>query len=1014
MAATDARPLPLKNVAFRLYAPIYDADGDPVSGPAGLDSEVSKDGGAFADCTNEWTEIGTSGIGFLDLTSTEMNADAVVVRIQTSTSGAKTTVVVMYPAQNTSLPVNVVAVSGATTAADNAELFFDGTGYNAANSAIGTVASVTAVATGGITAGSIATDAIGAAELAADAVAEIADAVWDEALSGHTGAGSFGRRMQIVRDGTAQAGAAGTITLDASASASNDFYNDSLVFLVGGTGAGQARLITDYVGSTKVASVAPNWVTNPDNTSVFVIQPAAQVDVGQWADTATAADDIALKATLAKGTDITGFNDLSAAQVNTEVDTGLADYGALRPTVAGRTLDVTTTGEAGIDWANVGGPTTVQNLSGTTVKTATDVETDTADIQTRLPAALVSGRIDSSVGAMAAGVVTAAAVATGAIDADALAADAVAEVADGVWDEAMSGHTTVGTFGQAAQAIRTGTAQAGAAGTITLDAGASGTDDFYNNALIVITGGAGAGQARFITDYVGSTKVASVGSNWLTNPSSTSEFVIVPFGAIPGATAPTASEVADAVWDEAISGHLSAGSTGEKLNSASAPSAATVADAVWDEARADHTAAGSFGQGVASVQGNLTGSIGSLGSTAKADVNAEVDAALDTAIPGSPTANSINERVKTMDDAYTATRAGNLDNLDAAVSTRSTVTTAQVNTEVDTAIADARLDELLAADSDIDGAAPPTVGSVFHELMSKSAGSFTYDQTTDSLEAIRDKEADIETDTQDIQGRLPAALVSGHIDASVGAMAANTVTASAVATDAVTEIQSGLATATALAVVDDFVDTEVAAIKAVTDKLDTAVELDGAVYRFTTNALEMAPAGGGGGGGDWTAAEREQIRDALGVNGTKTAATGGQLQAVKAKTDTIGAGVVQVFTPMTVEGDMTVIQGHTYDADYGNAFEWLDPTGTTWPDLTGATIKFYYKYPGDLQTEVETGSGSVVTPTGANKKVRVEMTAANSAAIPAYGYYDYKVVATLQGSSTPFVLARKKLDVKDI
>lgn len=38
--------------------------------------------------------------------------------------------------------------------------------------------------------------------------------------------------------------------------------------------------------------------------------------------------------------------------------------------------------------------------------------------------------------------------------------------------------------------------------------------------------------------------------------------------------------------------------------------------------------------------------------------------------------------------------------------------------------------------------------------------------------------------------------------------------------------------------------------------------------------------GGGGGGGvaDWTAAEKEQIRSALGVNGTKTTATGGQLQ----------------------------------------------------------------------------------------------------------------------------------------
>ena len=50
------------------------------------------------------------------------------------------------------------------------------------------------------------------------------------------------------------------------------------------------------------------------------------------------------------------------------------------------------------------------------------------------------------------------------------------------------------------------------------------------------------------------------------------------------------------------------------------------------------------------------------------------------------------------------------------------------------------------------------------------------------------------SDAQDIQNRLPAALVSGRIDASVGSMIANTVTASALASDAVTEIQSGLAT----------------------------------------------------------------------------------------------------------------------------------------------------------------------------------------------------------------------------
>jgi hypothetical protein len=44
-----------------------------------------------------------------------------------------------------------------------------------------------------------------------------------------------------------------------------------------------------------------------------------------------------------------------------------------------------------------------------------------------------------------------------------------------------------------------------------------------------------------------------------------------------------------------------------------------------------------------------------------------------------------------------------------------------------------------------------------------------------------------------------------------------------------------------------YVDTEVAAIKAVTDKLDSGLELDGSVYRATANFLEQAPSGGGGG-----------------------------------------------------------------------------------------------------------------------------------------------------------------------
>ncbi|MCC7132465.1 MAG: hypothetical protein IT352_07470 [Gemmatimonadales bacterium] len=54
---------------------------------------------------------------------------------------------------------------------------------------------------------------------------------------------------------------------------------------------------------------------------------------------------------------------------------------------------------------------------------------------------------------------------------------------------------------------------------------------------------------------------------------------------------------------------------------------------------------------------------------------------------------------------------------------------------------------------------------------------------------------------------------NGRIDSRVATMASDTVTAAALATDAVTEIQSGLATAAALDAVDNFVDTEIAALQ---------------------------------------------------------------------------------------------------------------------------------------------------------------------------------------------------------
>lgn len=88
---------------------------------------------------------------------------------------------------------------------------------------------------------------------------------------------------------------------------------------------------------------------------------------------------------------------------------------ALKPTVAGRTLDVSSGGEAGLDWANVGSPTTSVNLSSTQISNAATVTT---------------------VNGLASGVITATSIGAGALVA-------------AVWDGLISGHTTSGTFGGA-------------------------------------------------------------------------------------------------------------------------------------------------------------------------------------------------------------------------------------------------------------------------------------------------------------------------------------------------------------------------------------------------------------------------------------------------------------------------------------------------------------------------------------------------------------------------------------
>jgi len=112
----------------------------------------------------------------------------------------------------------------------------------------------------------------------------------------------------------------------------------------------------------------------------------------------------------------------------------------------------------------------------------------------------------------AAGAITAAAIATDAIDADAIAADAVVELANG-------------------NALLTGIAQAGStySNIVLAASGPSAVDDYYNGCLVEIYSGTGAGQARLITDYTGSSKIAIVDNPWATAPGTGCLYRIMPF-----------------------------------------------------------------------------------------------------------------------------------------------------------------------------------------------------------------------------------------------------------------------------------------------------------------------------------------------------------------------------------------------------------------------------------------------------------------------------------------------------
>jgi hypothetical protein len=84
----------------------------------------------------------------------------------------------------------------------------------------------------------------------------------------------YPRKLVTIRAATAADDGSGTadIVLDSGASAVDDYYNGMVVaVIIDGAASAECRVITDYTGSTKTATVAVGFNTAVDNTDTFII-----------------------------------------------------------------------------------------------------------------------------------------------------------------------------------------------------------------------------------------------------------------------------------------------------------------------------------------------------------------------------------------------------------------------------------------------------------------------------------------------------------------------------------------------------------------------------------------------------------------------------------------------------------------------------------------------------------------------------------------------------------------------
>lgn len=78
------------------------------------------------------------------------------------------------------------------------------------------------------------------------------------------------RKANLQATATATAGAAGSLT-DTKRREADSFWKGGTIKIIAGTGINQERDVTGFTQSTGVFTITPNWGTNPDNTSVYVV-----------------------------------------------------------------------------------------------------------------------------------------------------------------------------------------------------------------------------------------------------------------------------------------------------------------------------------------------------------------------------------------------------------------------------------------------------------------------------------------------------------------------------------------------------------------------------------------------------------------------------------------------------------------------------------------------------------------------------------------------------------------------